>query len=758
MPRLGITSGAEGSVEHARPRAARRVLRALVPCLLAALCLLAPAVPAQALGSSSSADPASSAATSTPASSAPASSTSVAPDSSTPPTSQSDPGSVATKAGTTQTSSEPVSAQAGSSSVVISTPAAPTGTATVTGGSSDIPAVSDQPLPSTADLQQAISAFLSSAIGSALPGPVQNMIGQSALTDVAGASADQACRCTVAVSIAVGAPAAAVAIAGSGPAGTLDSGLPARSSDAGLDVRSAEVSGATGDATSVSVSGHGPALAQAASGNSGVTGGEAAPLTGAVVSHYVSVDSTALSGAAAALTSGLLTDSGPTSATYAPMPCAALSCDLGPLTASANVAAYVPDGSSCAAASVSSSEWCTVAIAISLGSIAHASVTAPAGAVTADCSSGLVGRPTAVAIGVGGPAEAIAHMGIGGGSPCAGTAPLTDSTSPVSASSGSTGNSLAVGITAAGPAEANAASGNAGQVRAITDNSGANPTPNSAMASTGGTGEAVGISIGKVAANSLVRSGSSGNAAALCTGCTQIIGNTIADAQTGQTGGSYALAVAGEESNVTAASGDSGAAYAWAAHGSGAVLLTGQGTASTPNNVVQTGDTGQVFVTGRSGDTGNVVVTATSLITWVSVLTQSGISGTVTSTASWDANGCELLFATFTIECSSNAHPEPVGGTGAQTAPKPVVSAAEQGAVIVRRAAQPGSDPAQVQGASAVQAAQAATGRGPGSGGPTAAARHSTNGGHRLSWLLTTLRGRLYLARRPVLLTSGGRC
>jgi hypothetical protein len=204
------------------------------------------------------------------------------------------------------------------------------------------------------------------------------------------------------------------------------------------------------------------------------------------------------------------------------------------------------------------------------------------------------------------------------------------------------------------------------------------------VAASGATGDAVGISIGERGASALVRSGSSGRAAAVCTHCSLPGGDTVANAQSGHTGNSYSVAVAGQDSFANASSGNSGDTAAWAVHGTGALFVTGHGTKSSPNNVVQSGDHGRVYVTGQSGDTGDVVATATDLLTWVSVITQSGNAGFVVSTARWDAGGCTLVFATFTVDCSQSLPREPVSASGTQIAPDPVVSAPEQAAIIVR--------------------------------------------------------------------------
>jgi hypothetical protein len=453
----------------------------------------------------------------------------------------------------------------------------------------------------------------------------------------------------------------------------------------------------------VSITGHDAATANAATGDSGVPAGTAGAPGGVIAMHNVAINYPLTAGAALNLDIALLLDGGTASSTFNVLPCGLQVCSTRVSTATADIAAYSPNGSTCAGPGT---EWCTVAIAISVGGpagSAHAIVTRPVGTLSATCPVDLVGRPTAVAIGVGGPAQAIAHMGAGGGGACpAGASTNSDAApGPVTAQSGNTGTALAVGITEQGAAGSSATSGNAGSVRAITDTSGPTGTASSAIATTGDTGDAIGISIGKLSASALVKSGSSGRAAALCTHCDLPGGDAVADSYTGRTGGSYALAVAGKQSSANAVSGDSGDAASWAVHGTNAIFQTGQNSTASPDNVVQTGNPGVVYVSGRSGDTGNVVATATDLLTWVSVLTQSGNAGTVVSTAEWDADGCSLIFATFTITCATSNSTQPVVPTGSQNAAQPVVSAAEQGKIVGPHGSSAAIAPALAPGSSA---------------------------------------------------------
>ena len=576
------------------------------------------------------------------------------------------------------------------SSTSSDTPTPSTGISVVSGGDPSIPSVSDQPLPSTAPLRQAVSTFLSGVIGSAFPS-IAAVAGQSPLYDVTSSDTAEHCHCTIALAISVGSFASAIASPGAGPAAApaASAASPATSTDVGGDVPQAENVGATGNATSVSLSGHGPAAAIATSGDSGVAAG-GTPIGQALSLGNVTANRAFLSVAASNFESTILNDLGPAAATLGSLPCPALFCGPAPAV-SVDAKVYVPNGSSCAAAA-NSAEWCTLAIAVSLGGTAHATIVSPSGAVSTSCTLGAVGRPTAIAIGFQGSAAAVAHMGSGGGS-CPTASGSGSSVMPVLATTGSTGNALAIGVAEQGPSGANATSGDSGQARAITDYTGTTLLVSAATATTGNSGDAVGISVGKTAASALAQSGSSGRAAALCTHCDLAGNDTIADATTGQTGGSYSLAVAGTDSYANAVSGATGDAASWAVHGTGQTFVTGQNTTSSPNNVLTNTDPGPVVVIGRSGDTGNVVVTATDLLTWVSVVTQSGDAGPVTSTAEWNADGCTLIFATFTMQCSANAVPQALAGSGSQNPSDPVVSATEPGVVVLQRGTEATSAP-----------------------------------------------------------------
>ena len=601
---------------------------------------------------------------------------------------------------TTTTTVHPAAAGTSAGSTAPAPSSSSTGVSVVSGGQPGIPTTVQ--MPNSSRFRQAVSSFLSAAIGAA-PTSIRLMIGQSALTDVSSSSSAARCRCSVALAVSAGGTATATAVSGAGPAAVGGAAVrPAAATapstgNAGQDVPAAETSGSTGNALSVSVTGKGPATANATTGDSGIPASPGTSPGGVLTAHNVAISYPLAAGAALTFDMALLLDGGTASSTFNVLPCGLQVCGSRGTTATADIAVYAPNGSSCAAAGT---EWCTVAIAISVGGAAgsaHATVVRPVGTATASCTAALVGRPTAVAIGVGGPAQATAHMGAGGGACTPGASSPSTATGPVTAQSGNTGNALAVGVTEQGPAGSAATSGNAGTVRAITDSTGPTGTASSAIATTGDTGDAVGISIGKLSASALVRSGSSGRAAALCTHCDLPGGDAIADSYTGRTGGSYALAIAGKQSTANAVSGDSGDAASWAVHGTAAIFQTGQNSTASPDNIVQTGNPGQVYVSGRSGDTGNVVATATDLLTWVSVLTQSGSAGTVVSTAKWDADGCSLIFATFTITCTpqtgDHTSAKQVVPSGSQNAAQPVVSPAGQGKIAVAAGVAPTSAP-----------------------------------------------------------------
>ena len=704
-------------MEHHTARALSKRLRAVVLCLVTVSLFFLQAFPASAAGTDTAGSPtaADAPASTTPPVAAPPP-TASAPADTAPPTATSAADPTAGPTSTASGANSPAGLPSTSTTVPDGSPSSSgvaimSGVAIITGGQSDLPSVSNQPMPSTAAMRRAISTFLADVIGSALPQSVKSVVGQSVVSDIEGDHSAVTCRCTVAVAISVGWPASAVAIPGlhdiSGPT------VAGPGSDAA-------VTGSSGNATSISVTGNGPASAMATSGNAGVptggsSGGDSMP--GTIQMHGVPLDTGQLAGASRNLASQLLSDNGAAAASLDVIPCATLVCTTSAPVTSVDVAAYVPGGATCASTDTSA-PWCTVAISISLNGHAHAVVPAipSLGTSPAGSCGGVAGRPTAIAIGVNGPAQAIARMGASASSACSATnAPATagglNLLSAVKATSGSTGDALGIALAEQGAAGSTAMSGNAGVVRAVSDGTGAGALTNSAVATTGSTGAAVGISIGRHGASALVHSGNSGRAAALCTHCTLAGGGTVADAESGHTGSSFSLAVAGQDSYANALSGDSGDAAAWAVHGSGAVFLTGHGTKSTPDSVVQSGDPGRVYVAGRSGDTGNVVATATDLLTWVSVLTQSGDAGPVVSTATWDANGCTLIFATFTMQCARIARPEPVFSSGTQIVRNPVLSTPKLGVIVVRT----GSSTAPTTAPASVSNGGSASGTGPGS-------------------------------------------
>ncbi|MDP9117194.1 MAG: hypothetical protein M3O28_08070 [Actinomycetota bacterium] len=454
--------------------------------------------------------------------------------------------------------------------------------------------------------------------------------------------------------------------------------------------------GATGDATTLAVTTQGSAVANAASGSAGITGtadsraSASSPLMpGSHTSPVASYQATLLPVTAQALLNQLLSDNGPAASALDTFPCGVALCTTAGVAVSVQLATYTPTGSGCGSAPslAGLGPTCAVALAVAFGSIASAVVeqNPEAGAASPSCAIGMAGRPTAVAIAVHGAATAIARGGITSGTVC-GASGSKPAALPVTAASGGTGSALGIGIAQQGSAGATATSGNSGAALALTDGPVNGGPADSVVSTTGATGPAVAISIGRLGASAQVRSGNSGRAAAICTHCPlERGGDTVAHAQTGQTGSSFSQAVAGLQSYSNAVSGDSGDAAAWAVHGTGSTFLTGQPSENSRGNVARTTNPGRVYVGGRSGDTGNVVATATDLLTWVSVLTQTGLSGPVASIATWNVDGCMLIFATFSLQCSPAAVQHPFLGSGPQIRRNPVVSPSERNSIFGER-------------------------------------------------------------------------
>jgi len=433
------------------------------------------------------------------------------------------------------------------------------------------------------------------------------------------------CDCSVAVAMSIGADA--VAVADPGASGSALTG-----------------GSATGTATSLSVSGAGAATAQAQSGRpGGVIASSAAVLAPPTVLDANSADAPALEVDVHTLIGQLLSANTQSTALGA----AVLDAMGSAWTPGANSDAHgvavevsfeaggTPSGASgpadaswCGSVTgLDAAQWCAVAISISFGATAHASVvggpsaatpTAPTSTTSALCSrpfGGLAGGATAIAISTGGLAQATAQRGSSESGTCA----------PIStASSGVTGNALSLALTEGGIAASVATSGDSGAVEATA------PAGSGAAATSGATGDAVGIAIADLGAVSVVQSGNSGTASADCAGCNVAVsplgGDAVAIAISGHTGTSYSLAVAGLQATVHALSGNSGNAVA--------VSTGGPAGAGAGAGTLVAGAPGGGLVVGQSGDTGNTVAIAVGPSTWVAVTTKSGNAGSVTSTVS----------------------------------------------------------------------------------------------------------------------------
>jgi hypothetical protein len=446
------------------------------------------------------------------------------------------------------------------------------------------------------------------------------------------------------VSLAIGIDSDAWALALPGAAAPTAVGV-AASTGAGA-------AGSTGAATSISVSGRGPASAAATSGDVG--GAFADPQRTTYAGQLAGADVPGVVGDSQSFLTRLLTVNGVSGSAAVAVP--ALSAAAG-ATADVEVATLVTcGGAACPAGSVSpgacalspgglhvavaAGQTCSVAVAVSIGGSAHAGVLAPpptARPAAAGCTGGRAGAVTAIAVGVRGPARAAAQVG---------AAPMCSGTTAPAVRSGSTGDALGVALSGDGVALSTATSGNSGAVRTAVDaGSFADPV-------TGDTGDAVGIAIARHGTTALVASGDSGTADAVCTNCGGAAapagGTAIAIATSGPTGISYSLAIAGLTASVRSQSGNSGRSIAWTIQGappqSGAPSPSGSGTA---------------LVDGRSGKTGDTVVVAIGLNAWIEVWNHTGDSGPVTSLSAWGARGCTFDLATLVPQCVHSVPPPP---------------------------------------------------------------------------------------------------
>jgi hypothetical protein len=153
----------------------------------------------------------------------------------------------------------------------------------------------------------------------------------------------------------------------------------------------------------------------------------------------------------------------------------------------------------------------------------------------------------------------------------------------------------------------------------------------------------------KLSATAQVRSGNSGRAATVCTGCsgasTPDGSDAVAIAASGDTGLSFSLAVAGLQASVNSSSGDSGDSVGF--------VMDGNGTGSS--NGGTSGSTGPVYVAGRSGNTGDTVVVALGVTSWVDVLGYTGTSGPVLSTANAANSSCDVVVSGSSVSCGNNS-------------------------------------------------------------------------------------------------------
>jgi len=341
---------------------------------------------------------------------------------------------------------------------------------------------------------------------------------------------------------------------------------------------------------------------------------------------------------------------------------------------------------------------CVIAISVSLGGSAHASVSPATGDETG-CAGGssLAGPAVGIAVSANGNASSLAKRGNDaagcasdqtstpgatstpasttaastaasiaastGGAPPAVTTAAPDS----HAVSGATGAAVGIALADTGAAASSASSGGSGLVAGdgATGN-GAGGQSGAADADSGRTGDAIGVAIGKIGAIAIVRSGDSGAATSTCVGCVMTAvpagGTAVATATSGDTGSSYALAIAGLIATVNAQSGNTG----------DATSLTGVDTSATP------GAGGGAIAIGRSGQTGDVTAIAVSADSSATITTQSGVSGGVVSVSLQGAL-CASPSATAVITCS--VPPDQSG------APSVTVDNSKPGLLIIRAGA-----------------------------------------------------------------------
>lgn len=603
------------------------------------------------------------------------------------------------------------STSAGASSATTSVAPGTSGASSVAGGepasvSTTVP--TQAVLPSAELMRQAVNGLVLQEFGQVPSSAVDGATRSGLLHDTA-AAATANCHCTIALSVAFNGDAYALAqpnSLGSATAGaaTTVAGPPADG-----------VPGATGNATSVTFNFDGPASASAASGTVGGDAGSAstASAPGTTVSDYQQPAGLA-SGFVQVFGARLLAANATVATTLSMGTCGAACVGYGSASVEIATLPSCPDGTVCTSVTTRSSSapsgvscwaadrstrtpggpWCTIAIAVSMGGTAHAGVLSPVSSAVpagpAACSPGLAGGSAAVAIAAGGDARALSRMGavpactttpvIGSGAgaalaPAAVTVVTSTTPAPPSAPSrtGSTGNALGLALSAHGASTSTTWSGNSGRIRAGSTAAAAGGS--TAGADTGSTGDAVGIAIARDGSSTLVHSGNSGEAAAVCTNCSGATtpngGNAIAVSSSGDTGLSFSLAVAGLVASVRSESGDSGNSIAVAMDG------VEPGSGSTGNS------SDRALVAGRSGKTGDTVVVAIGLTTWIDMWTWTGRSGPVVSLATWGANGCTLVVATLSAQCPKAATvPPKLPGTPADPGSPALVPTTATGSIL----------------------------------------------------------------------------
>lgn len=502
---------------------------------------------------------------------------------------------------------------------------------------------------------------------------------RAAVVDVEGEVA--ACFCALAVSVSLDGPTNAVAALGrvSGSAATAASGD-------GWVARS----GRSGNATALSVTGSGSATSSAASGSTGAVGatgpGADARSTG-VRSRATTIDVEHVTSALRALVRDLGDEMGAvagtdTTAHVAGLLAAARSGAAASEPVTVEVAAWDRSGESasdsirCPAYDGSSTvPSCALAIAVTGGSGAQATVLPPRLSSATTASNAGVGAPgmaTAISVAVSGTAVSSARTGDAGVRVPHGAPPESMTTSTVpsqsssSAQSGDSGSSTAVALTVQGASATSARSGDTGSALSsvvpaaprLPDTSagaasaGAGGSATS-TARSGDSGSSLAISNGGNGAVGQSRSGDTGDAAALAADgrsgrdwsedlagdSGRVVGGHGGDgratATTGHSGATLSLVISGGSAVAAATSGTTGASVADSVGGAGGdTHTTGSGV-----DVVQTGDGGSATGSGRSGDTGAAISVLVTPYDGAAT-SRSGSSGGTSAYARGGGAGC----------------------------------------------------------------------------------------------------------------------